>query len=102
MSESKVRYVNPSPKARFQESADNQSKHRQMLDTREFQRAADYSFMEYCQQTASQIRDGNSAMAAGFRILGAAELLSTMQLLAEIPRPVSVVKSATLEESPTN
>jgi hypothetical protein len=96
MSLNRVPLKNPQPKARFQESGDNVSKHRDLVDTGEFQRAVDFGILQYVAACTREIRDGNSAMAVGFKIAGAMEVLNTIRMLSEnIPQPQIV-------QSPTN
>jgi hypothetical protein len=75
--------VNPSPKARFMAVKRAIESHRQMLETPAFERATDMATMEYERLVAEQVRDGNSAMAAGFKIQGALEFLQILKTLAE-------------------
>lgn len=75
---------NPSPKARFQESQDNIKRHRDMLQSREFERACDFSLLQYTSRLQSQT-DGNlnAAAAAHLRLTGALEFLAVFRNLAE-------------------
>jgi hypothetical protein len=75
---------NPSPKARFQESADNVSKHRDLIQTREFQRAVDFALLQYAAKLHDET-NGNLNVAAGahLRMTGAHEFLFTLRNLAE-------------------
>jgi len=75
---------NPLPKARFQESQDNISKHRDLIQTKEFQRASDYALLQYAARL-QQETDGNlnAAAAAHLRMTGAQEFLATFRNLGE-------------------
>jgi len=75
---------NPSPKARFQESQDNISKHRDMIQSREFQRASDFALLQYQIKLAAETNGNvNLAAAAHMKLCGAAELLLVMRNLGE-------------------
>lgn len=74
---------NPSPRVRFQAIPNAITQHKALLEKPEFDRAADYALMEYNRLTAEQVRDGNSAMAMGFKLQGALEYLQTLKTLAE-------------------
>lgn len=73
-------FLNPSPKVRFQSSDQNISKHREMVDRNEFQRACDFALLEYqaklCQQEPN-------AGIIGVKIMGAQEFLKEFRLLSE-------------------
>ena len=73
---------NASPKTRFMASNDNITKHRNLVDSREFERAADFAMMEYTAQLAQ--RESNSAIV-GLKIVGALEFLKEFRLLSEKP-----------------
>lgn len=75
--------LNPSPKSRFQESGNNLSEHRKLIETPAFRRACDMAMLQYTIQVNGQTLDGNSAAASAFRLLGAQEFLNTLILLAE-------------------
>jgi hypothetical protein len=82
---------NPSPKKRFQESTDNVKRHRDLIQMREFERAADFAMLHYMAQLGQET-DGNlnAAAAAHLRLTGAREFLWHFRNLAEstefIPR----------------
>lgn len=76
--------VNPSPKARFQSVAQNITAHRAMLERDSFDKATDAAMLQYSADLATQNRDGNCAMAMGFKLQGAMEFLQTLKLLAEV------------------
>lgn len=75
---------NPSPKARFQESSDNVKRHRDLIQSREFERAVDFSLLQYGSRLQSET-DGNlnAAAAAHLRMTGAHEFIATLRNLAE-------------------
>jgi len=93
--------VNPNqqPKARFQASPDNIKKHRDLVDSREFERGADFALLQYVQSIKGTIVDGTSAMAAGFKIYGAVELLEQMKTLAEKATIQAPVPTGNLDHS---
>lgn len=81
--------ANPTPKAKFQESNDNISKHRAMVDSREFERAQDVGLLEHTAAIALTFNPTSQveAIAAAFRIRGALEYAMQMRMLAEKPLP---------------
>lgn len=78
--------LNDSPKTRFQQSADNVSKHNALVTSRDFQRACDFSMLQYQAYLASQSVDGNGAAASHFKMLGAQEYLATFRTLGSQPQ----------------
>lgn len=58
-----------------------------MVDSREFERACDFSLLEYQRQVMDGARDGNSAAAAALKIRGALEFLHVFRTLSEQPPP---------------
>jgi hypothetical protein len=79
--------VNPSPKVRFQESAQNISKHRDMIQTAEFQRACDYSLMQMQWILAQDKTDSFNAKAANqLKMDGVLEYLAIFRTLGEQPQ----------------
>jgi hypothetical protein len=72
---------NPTAKQRFRESADNISRHKALLEMHEYERARDFSQLEYLQQVAQSIRDTNSALAAGYKLQAVFEYQNTFQRL---------------------
>lgn len=78
--------TNPSPSARFRESGNNIGRHRDMVVSHEFQRAADFGMLEYAAQLTLATKDANEAMAAGLKLRGAYEFLQIMRNLGESPR----------------
>ncbi len=78
--------INLSPKARFQQSNDTISRHRAMLETREFERASDTAVIQYAALIAETVKDANSAVAAGFKLQAVFEFLHTLRNLGEQPQ----------------
>lgn len=83
--------INFTPKARFMQSQDNISKHRKLVDTREFERGCDFALLEYQRQVTNDARDGNTAAAAALKIRGALEFLHVFRTLSEQPLRASPV-----------
>lgn len=82
--------INPSPKTRFQQSADNIKKHRELVDSNEFQRGCDFALLQYQTKLASQQVDGQLAAASHFKVLGVLEFLQEFRFLSEtIPTVVA-------------
>lgn len=77
--------TNPTPKARFQESGDNISKHRDMIGSKEFQRGCDSALLQYQAVLGLRTTDMATAAANQFKLLGAQEFLQELRLLAEMP-----------------
>lgn len=73
------------PAERFRQTGNNVASHRKMVDSPEFQRAEDAAMLQYTTELATQVKDGNSAMAVGFRLLGAMELSNRMRRISESP-----------------
>lgn len=88
--------TNPSPKKRFQESVDNVSKHRDLIQTREFERAIDFALLQY-QANLAQVDLANFNLAASchLRMLGAQEFVQVLRMLGE---SVSMPNRVGLEE----
>ena len=75
---------NPSPKTRFQESIDNISKHRDLIEMREFQRASDFAMLQYQLELANAANGNvNLAAAAHMKLCGAQEFLLVLRNLGE-------------------
>jgi len=77
--------TNPSPKYKFQESADNISKHRDMLQTRAFERALESAMAEYQFRLCEEEGDVNKSAASYLKLKGAHEFVKTLKFLAESP-----------------
>lgn len=84
------RFVNPYPKARFLASNDNVNKHRDMVDSRTFERACDFALLQYQAELCE--RESNPTVI-GLKIAGAQEFVKLFRLLSEdvkvkpTPRP---------------
>lgn len=74
------RILNPSPKTRFLESPQNITSHRNMVDSREFARAADFAMLQYHRNLLSK---ENNPAVVGMKMAGAQEFLAEFQLLSE-------------------
>lgn len=74
-----------SPKTRFQESGDNISKHREMLQSREFERAIDWGLLQYSKMLCDEPGDLNQCASKHLRMQGAHEFVRVMFNLAESP-----------------
>lgn len=77
---STTRILNPAPKTRFLESAQNISSHRQMVDSREFVRGADFALLQY--QRSLLAKETNPTIV-GMKMAGAQEFLAEFLLLSE-------------------
>lgn len=84
---------NAMPKARFAESGDNLRKHRDLVDSKEFQRGTDFAILEYATHLASSVSDANSALRAGFALAGAIDYVLTLKTLADVPKPLAQAPS---------
>lgn len=89
--------LNPTPKHRFRESGDNISKHRALLEQREFDRAIDFTMLEYQLQASARVQDANGALALGYKILGIQEFVSMLKTLSEIAPPPPRTADANLD-----
>ena len=86
-----------SPKGRFLQSNENITRHRAMLETREFERASDFAMVQYCAAISESVKDANTALAAGFKLQGAFEYAMTFRNLSEQPKmPAMPVKADNL------
>lgn len=90
--------LNPSPKQRFMQSPDNISKHRELVESREFQRALDYATLEYQLLLAREVQ-ANPQMAGGqgFKLTGATEFTAVLRTLSEMPRLDRVIPQDNLQ-----
>lgn len=85
------------PKARFQQSPDNITKHRVMVDSREFERGTDFAFLQYCMLLGASVKTQEAAFSAGLKLAGAVEFLSTLKMLGEVQRPLAEAQPANLD-----
>lgn len=85
--------VNPSPKARFQESTDNVSRHRTLVDSKEFQRAIDFALLQFGLALATQplSQEEFQIGAAGLKLRGVHDFISILRNLSETPKPLAIV-----------
>ena len=63
----------------------NVREHKQMVDSPPFQKGIDAALLQCLALWGSQVVDGNTAMAVGFKVQGALEYLANLKLLAETP-----------------
>lgn len=92
-----VHTENISPKQRFQRSGVRLSQHRDMVASDPFIMGCETALLEYQAKITSQITDGNTAMAAGFRLMGAQELVNTIRALADTTTNLKVVVNDNLK-----
>src|SRR5512143_438673 len=81
--------TNPSPKARFLDAPLHITKHRDMLQLPEFDRAITFALLEYQATLSKGPLDFNSCAAAHLRIQGAQEFIHILRNLAEAPTPLT-------------
>ena len=82
--------------ARFQQSPDNVSKHRALVESRDFDRACDFGMLEYTMRLAKVVSDDpRKAAYMGLKLAGAYEFLVQMRTLSE--KPQLVAKTAAVE-----
>ena len=70
-------------------SDQNVSKHRALVDSREFERGVDFALLEYQTQLMGGVTDGNHAAAVALKLRGVHEFLQIFRMLSEqvrIPR----------------
>jgi hypothetical protein len=92
---------NPSPKSRFQETANHVERHRNLIASPEFERAADYAMLQYSSRLALNMNNPtfNDYATMGVKITGAKEFLQEMRLLAESATSKQVVPQDNLEHA---
>jgi hypothetical protein len=84
--------INPTPKQRFQQSNDNISKHKRLIEQPEFQRAIDYALREYGHRVNLDTENSpGTAGANSYRSLGAEQFVHELITLAETPPPPRAV-----------
>ena len=94
--------VNPNqqPRQRFQLDAGRIRLHREMVDSDTFLKGVDYALLQHSGALAAQVTESQSAMAAGYQLLGAWTFLATLKTLAEIPqKPAKIVDLSNLDHS---
>jgi hypothetical protein len=79
------------PKIRFQNSQDNISKHREMVDSGEFQRGTDFALLQHAIVLGQNVNDDDTAKAAGYKLAGAVEYLATLRMLSEPPQRINLM-----------
>ncbi len=85
--------TNPTSKARFLESSDNISKHRDLVDSTTFQRACDFAMLQFSMAICTTpIEPGEMSMgAAALKLRGAHDFLSILRNLSEAPQKPSPI-----------
>ena len=94
--------INPNqqPRQRFQLDAARIRLHREMVDSETFLKGVDYAILQFSGALATQVSDSNTAMAAGYQLLGAWTFLATLKTLAETPqKPAKIVDLSNLDHS---
>lgn len=89
--------TNPTPKARFQESGDNISKHREFLQTKEFERAIDWALLQFQFRLCEEGGDLNQCASKHLRMQGAHEFILTLRMLAETPMRETIANITNLD-----
>lgn len=74
---------NASPKARFISNPRAISEHRQMVDSAAFSVGCDSALLQYQVLLSEQTKDGNTAMANGFKMQGATEVIAILKTISE-------------------
>jgi hypothetical protein len=85
--------TNPTAKARFLESSDSISKHRDLVDSGSFQRACDFAMLQFSMAvcTAELKEEEKQIGAAGLKLRGAHDFLSILRNLSEAPQKPSPI-----------
>lgn len=81
---------NPTPKERFLSNGTFIKEHHALVDSPEFERAADYAMLQYTNALNGKVADAISASAVGFKMQGAIEFLMIFRKLGDttpIPTP---------------
>jgi len=88
--------VNPSPGTRFRASNDNISKHRDLVDSREFQRALDFAKLEMLDQITRgrPVQGMNDYAIMGLEMVGAMHFCDILLHLSEQPMPPKMPPAA--------
>lgn len=80
--------VNPSPKERFLSNREFVTKHHDLIQLPEFQRALDYALLQMSRELAiRETPDAQDAMGAHYEIKGANDFIKTLKRLAESDIP---------------
>jgi len=77
--------INLTPKQRFCESVDNTNKHRDLVDSKEFQRGCDFAMLEMARDLSDKSNDANASIPAALMLRGAHEFLKIFRSLSEKP-----------------
>jgi hypothetical protein len=72
-------------KSRFMLSETRKSNHREMIASEIFKASSESAMLHYLNVIAGTVRDANSAVAAGFKLAGAFEVMYGLKTLAETP-----------------
>lgn len=72
-------------KERFRASDTRISNHRKMVESPSFEQSSDAALIQYMAILSQGVRDANTALAAGFRLNGAFELMHTLKNISEAP-----------------
>lgn len=88
---------NPSPKQRFRERANNIALHKDLLALPEFERAIDFAVLEYHRKVSAEIKDTNSALAAGYKMQAVTEFLDVLRTLTEFRVPIGQMVNDNLQ-----
>jgi hypothetical protein len=88
--------TNLTPKQRFQLQALAINEHRDMVVSRPYQSSVDFGLLEYVNELADDVKDGNSAAAVGFKLQGAVSIIRTMKSLSETPQVTKTFKPETI------
>jgi hypothetical protein len=94
--------VNPNqqPRQRFQLDAARIRLHREMVDSETFLKGVDFALLQHSEALVAQVSDSNTAMAAGYQLLGAWRFLATLKTLAETPqKPAKIVDISNLNHA---
>ena len=80
--------INLTPKERFCEAADSVTKHRDLVDSVEFQRGCDFAMLEMTRLLSDQVNTANESIPAALMIRGAHEFVKVFRNLSEKPSPL--------------
>lgn len=73
------------------ESSDFTSKHRNLVDSPEFQRACDFAMLELTRELSNAANDANASIPVALMIRGAHKFVETFRNLSEKPLDVPSV-----------
>ena len=89
--------TSPNPRAQFQSSGDNVSKHRDMIGSPVFERALHFALLQYQADLCQDDNNLNECAARHLRIRGAMEFVRVLRLLAETPTIPTVKRQDNLD-----